>query len=227
MRLLAGIIGRLMAAYVRLVAATSRFEGAPVTQEQVVLAFWHEYNLVAAIVGLPAATRTSPRELQHADVPRSGDERAARLRRCRIGAPPRRGRARGGRAPGSRAGAPRAGGGDGGGQPGWAARAVPSCEARRADRRARVRPAAAAMGDLGASLDPAQRSVGPARRPASVLPHPRDGGGADRGRRAGAAPPVAGPPPVGARRGGRPPPTRRDARRPRGSTRSAGRSASR
>jgi len=50
MRLLAGIIGRLMAAYVRLVAATSRFESAPVTQEQVVLAFWHEYNLVAAIV---------------------------------------------------------------------------------------------------------------------------------------------------------------------------------
>ena len=49
MRLLAGIIGRLMAAYVRLVAATSRFEGEPVTQEQVVLAFWHEYNLVAAI----------------------------------------------------------------------------------------------------------------------------------------------------------------------------------
>ena len=50
MRLLAGIIGRLMAAYVRLVAATSRFEGAPVTRDQVVLAFWHEYNLVAAIV---------------------------------------------------------------------------------------------------------------------------------------------------------------------------------
>src|ERR1044072_3601226 len=50
MRVLAGIIGRLMAAYVRLVAATSRCEGAPVTQEQVVLAFWHEYNLVAAIV---------------------------------------------------------------------------------------------------------------------------------------------------------------------------------
>ena len=49
MRLLAGIIGRLMAAYVRLVAATSRFEGSPVTHDQVVLAFWHEYNLVAAI----------------------------------------------------------------------------------------------------------------------------------------------------------------------------------
>ena len=49
MRLLAGVIGRLMAAYVRLVAATARIEGTPVTQDQVVLAFWHEYNLVAAI----------------------------------------------------------------------------------------------------------------------------------------------------------------------------------
>ena len=48
MRLLAGLIGRLMAAYVRLVAATSRVEGTPVSQEQAVLAFWHEYNLVAA-----------------------------------------------------------------------------------------------------------------------------------------------------------------------------------
>ena len=48
MRVLAGLIGRLMAAYVRLVAATSQIEGSPVTQEQVVLAFWHEYNLVAA-----------------------------------------------------------------------------------------------------------------------------------------------------------------------------------
>jgi lysophospholipid acyltransferase (LPLAT)-like uncharacterized protein len=48
MRPLAGLIGRLMAAYVRLVAATSRVVGQPVSQEQAVLAFWHEYNLVAA-----------------------------------------------------------------------------------------------------------------------------------------------------------------------------------
>jgi lysophospholipid acyltransferase (LPLAT)-like uncharacterized protein len=48
MRPLAGLIGRLMAAYVRLVAATCRIEGPSVSQEQVVLAFWHEYNLVAA-----------------------------------------------------------------------------------------------------------------------------------------------------------------------------------
>jgi lysophospholipid acyltransferase (LPLAT)-like uncharacterized protein len=48
MRLLARLIGLLMAGYVRLVAATCRVDGPPVTQEPVVLAFWHEYNLVAA-----------------------------------------------------------------------------------------------------------------------------------------------------------------------------------
>jgi lysophospholipid acyltransferase (LPLAT)-like uncharacterized protein len=37
-----------MALYVRLVAATCRPVGRPVTGEQVVLAFWHEYNLVGA-----------------------------------------------------------------------------------------------------------------------------------------------------------------------------------
>jgi lysophospholipid acyltransferase (LPLAT)-like uncharacterized protein len=49
MRPLARLIGLAMAAYVRLVAATARPRGARVTQEQVVLAFWHEYNLVAAV----------------------------------------------------------------------------------------------------------------------------------------------------------------------------------
>ena len=44
----ARLIGGAMALYVRLVAATCRIGGAPVTQDQVVLAFWHEYNLVAA-----------------------------------------------------------------------------------------------------------------------------------------------------------------------------------
>jgi lysophospholipid acyltransferase (LPLAT)-like uncharacterized protein len=48
MRLLARLVGRAMAAYVRLVAATCRVTGA-VTQDQVVLAFWHEYNLAAAV----------------------------------------------------------------------------------------------------------------------------------------------------------------------------------
>ena len=46
-----------MALYVRLVAATCRPRGASVTQDQVVLAFWHEYNLAAAI----AALRLRPR----------------------------------------------------------------------------------------------------------------------------------------------------------------------
>jgi len=48
MRPLARLIGRLLAAYVWLVATTCRVHGPPVTQDQVVLAFWHEYNLVAA-----------------------------------------------------------------------------------------------------------------------------------------------------------------------------------
>ena len=38
-----------MARYIRLVGATCRVHGATVSQEQVVLAFWHEYNLAAAI----------------------------------------------------------------------------------------------------------------------------------------------------------------------------------
>lgn len=49
MGVLARLIGIVMAWYVRLVAATCRVEGGPVTQEQVVLAFWHEYNLAAAV----------------------------------------------------------------------------------------------------------------------------------------------------------------------------------
>jgi len=55
--LLARLLGRALALYVRLVAATCRVDGAPVTQEQAVLAFWHEYNLVAAT----AAWRTRRR----------------------------------------------------------------------------------------------------------------------------------------------------------------------
>lgn len=38
-----------MAWYVRLVGATCRVRGSSVSQEQVVLAFWHEFNLAAAI----------------------------------------------------------------------------------------------------------------------------------------------------------------------------------
>lgn len=45
---LARLIGRAMALYVRLVAATCRPGGTAVTQDAEILAFWHEYNLVAA-----------------------------------------------------------------------------------------------------------------------------------------------------------------------------------
>ena len=45
----AAIAGRLMARYVRLVAATCRIEGSGVTGDPAVLAFWHEYNLAAAV----------------------------------------------------------------------------------------------------------------------------------------------------------------------------------
>ena len=45
---LAVLTGRLMARYVRLVAATCRVEGPGVTQDPAVLAFWHEYNLAGA-----------------------------------------------------------------------------------------------------------------------------------------------------------------------------------
>ena len=48
MRLVAGFVGRVMALYVRLVARTAKVDGA-VTQSQCVLAFWHEYNLAAAV----------------------------------------------------------------------------------------------------------------------------------------------------------------------------------
>ena len=47
-RFVARMIGRLMAAYIGIVAGTCRPTGA-VSQEQVVLAFWHEFNLVAAV----------------------------------------------------------------------------------------------------------------------------------------------------------------------------------
>jgi lysophospholipid acyltransferase (LPLAT)-like uncharacterized protein len=59
MRPLARLIGRLMAAYVRFVAATCSIRGGRVTQDQVVLAFWHEYNLVVAVAAFRA------RRVQH------------------------------------------------------------------------------------------------------------------------------------------------------------------
>ena len=41
-------LGRGLAAYLRLCAATSRFSGPPINQGQIVFAVWHESNLVAA-----------------------------------------------------------------------------------------------------------------------------------------------------------------------------------
>lgn len=46
---LARFFGCCMAAYVRLVAATSRFSGGPINQGKVILAIWHESNLAAAV----------------------------------------------------------------------------------------------------------------------------------------------------------------------------------
>ena len=48
---LARLFGRTLGAYARLVAATCRISG-PVTHDQVVLAFWHEYNLAALVVSM-------------------------------------------------------------------------------------------------------------------------------------------------------------------------------
>ena len=48
---LARLCGRALAVYVRIVAASCRVHGPPVTQDQVVLAFWHEFNLAAAVAG--------------------------------------------------------------------------------------------------------------------------------------------------------------------------------
>jgi lysophospholipid acyltransferase (LPLAT)-like uncharacterized protein len=48
---LARLFGAAMALYLRFVAATARVSGE-VTRDQVVLAFWHEYNLVAFSVAV-------------------------------------------------------------------------------------------------------------------------------------------------------------------------------
>lgn len=48
-RLAARLLGRAMGGYVRLVAATCRTGGASVAGDDVVLAFWHEYNLAGAV----------------------------------------------------------------------------------------------------------------------------------------------------------------------------------
>jgi lysophospholipid acyltransferase (LPLAT)-like uncharacterized protein len=49
---LARVCGRLLAAYTRLVAATTRVTGPPVRQEQMILAIWHEANLAATVAAM-------------------------------------------------------------------------------------------------------------------------------------------------------------------------------
>lgn len=63
---LARLVGRAMASYLRLVARTSVIRG-PVTREQVILAFWHEYNL--AVFAVAVARR---RDLPHASFSTTG-----------------------------------------------------------------------------------------------------------------------------------------------------------
>lgn len=46
---LARLTGRLMAGYVWLVGHTSRFSGPPISQDQLILAIWHEANMAAAV----------------------------------------------------------------------------------------------------------------------------------------------------------------------------------
>ncbi len=58
MRLVASLLGRLLALYVRLVAATCRISG-PVAPGQIVLAIWHEYNLVASVVAWKVRSPTN------------------------------------------------------------------------------------------------------------------------------------------------------------------------
>ena len=48
----ARLFGRALGVYLRLVAATSRACGPPITQGPSVLAFWHEFNLAAAVAVL-------------------------------------------------------------------------------------------------------------------------------------------------------------------------------
>ncbi len=63
---LARLFGNALGAYARFVAATCRVSG-PVTQDQVVLAFWHEYNLAALIVSMKRR-----RDLLHASFSTQG-----------------------------------------------------------------------------------------------------------------------------------------------------------
>ncbi len=163
-RWLARLLGHALAWYVRLVAATCRVHGPAVNQEQVVLAFWHEYNLAAAIATLRLrrhryhvsfSTQTFRGEVMSTllaaldsgsvELPAEGERsEAARLtlELARLG----------------REGA------IAGRESRWPGRTVPAREARRADRGARGRPADSAVGGGRPSAAAAAKPVGPAPR---------------------------------------------------------------
>jgi len=85
MRLVAGILGRTMALYVRVVARTARIHGE-VTEAQCVLAFWHEYNLAAAIAA--HRTRRHMRHVSFSTVTFRGDVMNAMLAALGAGSVP-------------------------------------------------------------------------------------------------------------------------------------------
>ena len=77
---LARLFGRCLAAYVWLVGRTARFSGAPINQEQVIYAIWHESNLVGAITAWKLRRNEPAVSVQHARLPRDRDEHHARAR---------------------------------------------------------------------------------------------------------------------------------------------------
>jgi lysophospholipid acyltransferase (LPLAT)-like uncharacterized protein len=84
-RVIAGLVGQLLALYVRLVAATSRVSG-PVTSDQVVLAIWHEYNLLASVVAWKR--RRDARHTSFSTQTFRGDVMTAMLRALNAGSVP-------------------------------------------------------------------------------------------------------------------------------------------
>ena len=82
----ARLIGGAMALYVRLVAATCRVADGGVTQDQAVLAFWHEYNLVAAVVAY--RLRRAKRHVSFSTEPFRGQVMTALLRALDAGSVP-------------------------------------------------------------------------------------------------------------------------------------------
>jgi lysophospholipid acyltransferase (LPLAT)-like uncharacterized protein len=63
---LGGLVGAILALYLRLVVRTCRISG-PVTRDQVVLTFWHEFNMITFVVA-----RKGRGDLPHASFSTSG-----------------------------------------------------------------------------------------------------------------------------------------------------------